>query len=176
MPRSSAATAERRQVEVSTDPGGGPRVRIFSLGYQGRLVTDLQTFVKEHGLRLVDIRHRPFSRNALYNQKALAARVGEAYVHLPALGNVNYKGGPIALIDEAASLPLRALLAEGSIALMCACADANTCHRTVITDRLAAEGYTIEHLPLPVPTIVRPAPSRRDHDVRAVPLRQPRLF
>jgi hypothetical protein len=39
---------------------------------------------------------------------------------------------------------LRSLLEETSIALLCACADAATCHRTRVTTLLAAEGYTIE--------------------------------
>lgn len=38
---------------------------------------------------------------------------------------------------------LRALLAAGSIALLCACADPQICHRTVVTARLAAEGFPI---------------------------------
>jgi uncharacterized protein (DUF488 family) len=119
---------------------------VYSIGYAGVKVDVFCAFVKAHDLRVVDIRHRPFSRNAAYNRKALTARLGVRYVHIPALGNRNYKGGPIALVDEAQGLErVRALLATGPIALLCVCASAQTCHRTVVTDRLALEGFRIVH-------------------------------
>jgi uncharacterized protein (DUF488 family) len=119
---------------------------IYSVGYTGVPIAAFQSFVDAHELLVVDVRHRPFGRNAVYNRAALQARFGGRYVHVPALGNVNYRGGPIALVDEATGLEqVRALLAVGPIALLCVCADPTTCHRTVVTDRLAAEGYPIVH-------------------------------
>ena len=134
------------------------RPTVYSIGYTGYPIATFQAFVDSHDLRVVDVRHRPFSRNAAYNRNALIARLGARYVHVPALGNLNFRGGPIALVDETAGLEqVRALLSTDPIALICVCADPQSCHRTVVTDRLAAEGYPIVHA---VPT-----PEHRVHDL-----------
>jgi uncharacterized protein (DUF488 family) len=125
-----------------------PRHTIYSVGYTGYPIAAFEAFVAAHGLRVVDVRLKPFSRNAVYSGTRLKQRFGDRYLHVPALGNLNYKGGPIALADESVGLDVvRALAAEGPVALLCVCADAATCHRTTITRTLAREGYSIQPIP-----------------------------
>jgi hypothetical protein len=127
-----------------------PRHVVFSVGYAGVPIEAFQAFVEREDLRVVDIRFKPASRVTAYSRKRLRERFGDRYTHLPALGNRNYRGGPIALLDAARGLrEVRALLAEGPIALLCVCRDWQTCHRTVITDALGRQGHEVRHV---VPT------------------------
>ena len=73
---------------------------IFTFGYLGRSPDDLAAILAERGAMLVDIRFQPRSRVPAWNGGRLAARFGDAYLHLPQLGNRNYRtGGPVELAD-----------------------------------------------------------------------------
>ena len=77
---------------------------IYTIGYTGIPFAQLQAFLDAHQAFLVDIRYSPRSRNPVYNQKALQAALSGRYVHVGELGNRNYKGGPIAIVDLAVLL------------------------------------------------------------------------
>lgn len=75
------------------------------------------------------------------------------------LGNRNYAGdGPIELAaPHRAVEPARVTLEKRPIVLLCACKDAETCHRSVAADYLAERLHTtIEHL---TPSTVLPVPA-----------------
>lgn len=85
--------------------------------------------------KLVDVRLRPVSR------------YGERYHWHRRLGNLHYKSRdlPIALAPghEDAIAELAALILEGtSLVLLCACSDAQACHRTLVV-RLVQDGLPV---------------------------------
>ena len=90
---------------------------------------------------LVDIRFRPSAPfRPDWSRKQLQTRYQHQYRYLHALGNIHYVSPeqPIALVDEAAGLAClqRWLEAGWDIVLLCACADASTCHRLSVAERL----------------------------------------
>lgn len=122
---------------------------VYSLGYQASTPEDLKTYVDELGALLVDIRYSPYSRDARWTQKALIELLGNRYLWLQDLGNLNYKrGGPIQLVHPAnGAARLRPILEQQSILLLCACRSLETCHRKVAAEYLSqALGASVEHL------------------------------
>lgn len=124
--------------------------KLFTTGYQlARKVERLIALVKEQNLYVADIRHTPWSADSQWCKEAIEAAFYEAglvdrYIHIAALGNVNHnKGGAIKLADPAvgAAFVVSGLRSGKDVLLMCACWDAENCHRTV-----AAE-YICQHFP-----------------------------
>jgi len=116
---------------------------LYSAGYRNLSLDAFCAFIAREGLVVADVRLRPYSiLNPTWNQKALVQRLGDRYAWIPELGNLNYKGGPIALQNEAGGLErVRALLRDTSVVVLCVCPDAATCHRTVVINKLAAEAF-----------------------------------
>ena len=123
---------------------------IYTLGYSGWLPTHLEKTVTDLDAVLCDIRYSPASRNPQWSKKQLSALLGARYLHIQALGNVNYRnGGAIALADfpsgKQAVEPIRA--SGQQIILMCACRDVTTCHRLVAGQQLSMDwGEPMQHL------------------------------
>jgi hypothetical protein len=88
----------------------------------------------------------------VYRQKTLQDALGARYVHVPALGNANYKGGgPIAIVDlPGGTEAVRALLAHyPAVVLMCVCSDLEWCHRLPVATALGEVlGCAVEHVRL----------------------------
>jgi uncharacterized protein (DUF488 family) len=125
---------------------------IYTIGYAGWAPAALRDHVLALGATLVDVRIAPTSKSPQWRKEALAALLGAAYRHLPALGNRNaFTGGPVALNDpERALQPIAALLERGPVALLCGCADPQRCHRSVAAAFLAERlGALVEHIPTP---------------------------
>lgn len=125
--------------------------QIFTWGYQGREVTELQTLLIQHQAVVFDARLKPVSRfSPQWNRKALQATLGEQYIHIPEWGNLNYKAeiapkGEIVLSDfEAGVNRLKNQLQFTSIFIMCVCKNHHTCHRTTIAKNLRALGYQVQ--------------------------------
>lgn len=127
-------------------------MRIYTIGYSGSSHEDLRRYIIATGAMLVDIRMSPNSKYAQWRYEALLDGIGpESYLHLPVLGNVNFKGGPIRLKDPEAGAHAIANIHYQwgrDVILMCGCYDVLRCHRKV-----AAE-YMIEALPALRPQIV----------------------
>lgn len=113
---------------------------IYTLGYSGIQPEQLRAAAEQHDLVVLDVRFSPRSRRPEWTRKRLQALLGERYVHLPALGNINYKGeGPIQLADPETGIAAAAKVLEGQpVLLLCACRDVQTCHRRDAADLLAA--------------------------------------
>jgi uncharacterized protein (DUF488 family) len=111
---------------------------LYTIGYSGRTLDDLQQILDTHEAVLVDIRFRAASRLPDFRQPTLQGHFGARNRHYPALGNVNYKGGPITLQDYATGLnQVRTLLDQvPAVMLMCVCARVATCHRKVVGEQL----------------------------------------
>ena len=138
-------------------------ISIYTIGYAGWATAALRDHVLALGATLVDVRIAPTSKSPQWRKEALAALMGAAYRHLPALGNRNaFTGGPVALNDpERALQPIAALLERGPVALLCGCADPQRCHHSVaaafLAERLGAE---VEHILAPE------RPARPDDQLR----------
>lgn len=146
--------------------------RIYTIGYAGWAPATLRDHVLALGATLVDVRIAPTSKSPQWRKEALAALMGAAYRHLPALGNRNaFTGGPVALNDPERALQpgtegtarsaIATLLERGPVALLCGCADPQRCHRSVaaafLAERLGAE---VEHILAPE------RPARPDDQLR----------
>jgi uncharacterized protein (DUF488 family) len=118
---------------------------VYLVGYTGSKPERIQGLVQELDATLVDIRFSPRSRNPMWDQHALQAALGDRYVHCQALGNANYRGSGIKLVNfeegkrliEASSRP---------VILLCACKDPEECHRTVVGAKLQAAGFQVTEL------------------------------
>lgn len=138
-------------------------LRIYTIGYAGWAPAALRDHVLALGATLVDVRIAPTSKSPQWRKEALAALMGAAYRHLPALGNRNaFTGGSVALNDpERALQPIAALLEQGPVALLCGCADPQRCHRSVAAEFLAERlGAEVEHILAPE------RPARPDDPLR----------
>ncbi len=128
---------------------------IYTLGYSGWRIEDVEAVLDRLDAILVDVRMVPRTRWApAWNSAVLAGRLGERYTWLRAFGNVNYKGTfeQIKIADfDAGEIRLREITATGkAVVLLCGCRDVNVCHRKVLAERLAqAWGTEVEHLTRP---------------------------
>lgn len=140
---------------------------IYTLGYSGWKIEDVEAVLDRLDAVLVDVRMVPRSRIPTWNVGVLGRRFGPAstgsaqgrYLWLREFGNRNYKGGPIDIVDFPAG---QAKLAEitachgdlsrrsaaeteaprsrtsgRAIVLLCGCADVKVCHRKLLAEWLA---------------------------------------
>lgn len=136
---------------------------IYTLGYGGRYyeaaLQQAENLARE-GM-IIDTRIVPHTKLVGFDQEDLQREYGLRYIHISALGNRNYKGGPIELVDEESGLQqLEEWLARFPILLLCGCTDVTTCHRRYIANKLRERtGASICHL----------LTSFREHEVRTAP-------
>ena len=126
-----------------------PAPTVYSFGYHGWKLAAVAPQLLARGLILVDIRLKPYSRTPEWNQKRLEAALGANYLWLgESLGNRNYKGGPIDIIDLDRGLTaIRTLIdTNETVVVMCMCPQVTECHRNVVLDRLRADGKTVVEL------------------------------
>lgn len=101
---------------------------IYTAGYAGHSAQALKQLAENLDATVVDIRYNRQSANPSFTFAAMAALLGERYTFIRALGNINYKGGPIKLFaPEAGIRELQAM--RGNLILLCMCSDFDTCHR-----------------------------------------------
>ena len=127
---------------------------LYTLGYVGWRLDTLQATLEAHNAALCDIRYQPYSRNPVFRKAPLQAQLGARYVHVQALGNRNYQGGPVDIVDyQRGCRIIAALLGQwGAAILMCACAEVEECHRKSVGERLRDDlGLTLIHLQRPDP-------------------------
>lgn len=112
---------------------------IITAGYASRTPEGLKAFAESLGAAIVDIRFSPRSRNAQWNWRALNAGLGERYHHVKALGNKNYKGGPIEILaPRDGEAQVKEILQTWShVILLCLCRDLDKCHRKVVAEFLS---------------------------------------
>ncbi|BDG10568.1 DUF488 domain-containing protein [Anaeromyxobacter paludicola] len=149
-------------------PGWG-KARVLAVGHSTRPLAELVALLRAAGVRtLADVRTIPRSRaNPQFEGPALAAGLAEAgigYVHLSRLGglrharkdspngawrNASFRGYADYMLTpgfEEGLTELRALAAEGPVALLCAEAVPWRCHRSLIADALFARGVVVQHI------------------------------
>lgn len=119
--------------------------QVYTIGYTGRKPADIEKVVKDLDAILLDIRFSPYSRVSHWMGYSLRAKFGDRYHHVKALGNANYKGGSVEIVDYAAGRDTIESL-DKPVILMCACGDPATCHRTVVAEMLRADGFTVAEI------------------------------
>ena len=144
---------------MSSLVGFGDQRPVVSVGYAGfARNSDLAARLRAAGVeRLVDVRALASSRRRGFSKTALAgalAAQGIEYAHMRALGNPGpgrelYRSGRVAqgralfenhLRAQRATLEeLAVTIAQRRCALMCACADPASCHRSAIIDALRSQ-------------------------------------
>ena len=127
---------------------------LYTFGYTNWTLVALTTALTDLDAVLCDIRYAPRSRIPSWNRAKLVRQLGARYCHVPGLGNRNYRGGPIALVDLAQGLAqLEELLTHSPVlALMCACRDPQRCHRRVVAAACQAQlGLNATELQPPPP-------------------------
>ncbi|HEX6738171.1 MAG TPA: DUF488 domain-containing protein [Vicinamibacteria bacterium] len=140
---------------------------IFTVGHSTRTLAELLDLLQEHGVReLVDVRRYPSSRrHPHFHGAALAAALraaGLAYRHEPDLGGHRQplpdspnrawrsealRGYADHMLTPAFQAALDRLRAAGEgVAVMCAEADPERCHRQLLADALLAGGRPVLHI------------------------------
>ena len=143
--------------------------RILTVGHSNLPLEKFVDLLAAHGVaRLVDVRTVPRSRhNPQFNKDTLPAelaRAGIAYTHCPALGglrhprkdstntawrNASFRGFADHMQTREFAKAVESIqrLAEAeTLAIMCAEAVPWRCHRSLISDALAARGVRVEHI------------------------------
>ena len=116
---------------------------IYTLGYSGWKIEDVEAALERFAAIVVDVRMVPRTRwQPQWNATVLRVRLGDRYVWLREFGNRNYKGTfqQIEIADfPAGEKRLRKITAPGkAVVLLCGCRDVNVCHRKVVAEMLAA--------------------------------------
>lgn len=126
-------------------------LRLYTWGYSGRTQAELFQLMTEHQISLVmDVREKPWSRDAQWRKGSLTATFGEHYHHLPELGNRTRSVGNVQLVNEERGLArLEELLQiHRRLLLMCLERDPTLCHCSYVARRIQVRmnGLEVAHL------------------------------
>ncbi len=142
---------------------------IYTIGHSTRTIEAFIELLRAYAVEtVVDIRTIPRSRhNPQFNEETLPASIGKAYVsyrHIGALGglrhakknsvnagwkNASFRGFADYMATEEFKVGLEQLMFTARAkrtAIMCAEAVPWRCHRSLIADALAAEGWRVRHI------------------------------
>lgn len=117
---------------------------IYTAGYNGMTPHQLFALSAKLDAYVVDIRFSAWGRDG-WKGYELRSRHGARYMHLKSLGNAAYKTGGMMIHDYAAGRDALAALDRPAI-LLCACASPDGCHRTVVGQMLAEDGFAVTEL------------------------------
>jgi len=107
---------------------------LFDLGYNDlKKHTELARIAVYLDAYVADLRFVPNTRNPEFSKTTLSAVLAERYYHFGELGNKNYRGNDVQIVDLETGLPkLHELLQVKPVIIMCACWDRKGCHRMVV--------------------------------------------
>jgi uncharacterized protein (DUF488 family) len=143
------------------------KATVWSVGYAGHTPESFLALLRAHGVAAVaDVRDRPLSRKKGFSKRALDAFLlanGVQYIHLRPLGapaplrkEYHATGDVDAFraayrrhldLQRPALDELEALARRDRTAMMCLEADARECHRHVLAEALARDGFQVTSLP-----------------------------
>jgi uncharacterized protein (DUF488 family) len=131
---------------VTTD-----HLQLYTWGYSGHTQADLFQLMTEDQISLVvDVREKPWSRDAQWRKAALTASFGDSYRHLPELGNRTRSAQRVQLVNEERGLArLEELLdVHRRLLIMCLERDHSRCHRSYVARRMQVriDGLEVAHL------------------------------
>lgn len=142
---------------------------VWTIGHSTRPIEEFVGLLQTHGIQVLsDVRTIPFSRrNPQFNQEAFAESLrtaGLQYRHMPGLGgrkksrpdsinvgwkNQSFRGYADYMQTREFRDALKELMAIGQslpTVIMCAEAVPWRCHRTLISDALVSNGWTVRHI------------------------------
>jgi uncharacterized protein (DUF488 family) len=146
-----------------------PRPQAFTIGHSTHQIERFLELVRQHSIEAIaDVRRRPSSRrHPQFNSRALEASLADAGIAYAAMGDdlgglrrprvegpTSSLRGALAAYAEhmqtedfAAGLSrLEKLARERRTAVMCAEGDWRQCHRQLISDALAGNGWAVRHI------------------------------
>ncbi|HEY4387798.1 MAG TPA: hypothetical protein VGN34_25390 [Ktedonobacteraceae bacterium] len=113
---------------------------VYPIGYSAAGAEQrIAELMEQTNMLLIDTRLKPYSWREAWRKEALQAKWNERYRWAGrVLGNSNYRGGPIEIVDPATGIRgLQMYLDEGhDLILLCECATWDHCHRKVIVEKL----------------------------------------
>ncbi len=137
-------------------------MKLYTIGYGGRSPDDFLKLLRDNGVKtLVDVRLRPDrasmgayvkSKDAAKGIEALLGRADIRYVSIVELGNVfldfeDWEARYRRLLNQAGDLLTHRLLqVPPPFCLMCAEKAAPQCHRAIIAEYLASNGWEVQHI------------------------------
>lgn len=112
--------------------------KLYSLGYRTPRAQERldKVFAQYPDTFLVDIRYSPKGLRG-WDKQALEARYQASYMHVPELGNRNYRNpGHIEIVNLDAGVERIVKILESGlhVILLCACENYNTCHRHLVVE------------------------------------------
>ena len=124
-----------------------PGLRVYSIGYGGRTVTQVTKILESKGIeKIVDVRSYPNSK--WFGKQLLERRFGDNYMSIPQLGGKDFttheyqkwhKKVPRKALEE-----LVQLSDQHVICLLCAEKDHTKCHRYYFIAKALKEDFGIE--------------------------------
>jgi uncharacterized protein (DUF488 family) len=163
------ALAKKKHLAAKTAAAADKSFRIFTIGHSIRPIEEFVDLLQAHGVRqVVDIRTIPRSRrNPQFNADALAKSLHRAHINyssMKELGglrhakpdsintawrNASFRGFADYMQTQEFAEGIASLLKIGAkkrTAIMCAEAVPWRCHRSLVSDALAARGICVEHI------------------------------
>ena len=141
---------------------------IFTIGHSGHTPEHFTGLLEAHGIRVVaDVRRHPGSRRVPWtNSGQIQGSLPVDYVHLPELGGRRGEDQFRAYVDhmrsEEFAAGLERLLAlDGPVAMMCAEAKWQSCHRRLVANGLVARGIEVRHIDAEGGAESHPSPEGR---------------
>jgi uncharacterized protein (DUF488 family) len=127
------------------------KIIVYELGYLNMNwpLGALKEWLVERDAVLADIRFQPRSHNPKWAKHVLERVLGERYVHIEELGNLNYKLKGMENIEIADMEKGLSRLWDApfqSVVIMCACKDFDHCHRKVVAARVVELGGEVRPL------------------------------
>lgn len=113
---------------------------IYTIGYNNFSFFEFRDKIKSLDAIIIDIRYSPNSYSSFFNSKYLGDIFGNSYIHVPELGNKNYKNPEkeFDIVDiEAGIKKIEEYTGLGfNCVLLCACYDFDKCHRKLVADKI----------------------------------------
>ena len=119
---------------------------IYSIGHQNlRTLVDLIEQLKKYHIELLlDVRSKPYSRDAAFRKETMERNLPKSGISYQWMGR---SLGGFSEISEASIISLVDLQKGKTLCLMCMETDPDQCHRkTKIAKRLEAYGIIVEHI------------------------------
>lgn len=122
-------------------------MKIYTTGYGGRTADRLPELAERLGAIVADIRFAAYSKDLQWRKNYLELLLRDRYIHVPALGNRNYRDPELAIQIHNLELGVRLVESwQTSVILMCGCRDPIGCHRRLVGHEFETRGYLVEEV------------------------------
>jgi uncharacterized protein (DUF488 family) len=114
---------------------------LYTAGYNNWVDDDFFKTLRElnEDYVVIDVRFSPFSKMPWWTKKALSNELGESYIHMGKLGNINYNSvnSLIKIADIETCEKVIQIMNKGFVCiLLCACDEYDKCHRKIVAEEI----------------------------------------